>query len=289
MSPAVPLVQNISDTACWAAVYRARENERPDALFRDRLARRLAGQRGEAIAAGIGFSDRHAWSWIARTWLFDQFIVQKLQQGVDLVVNLAAGLDARPYRMPLPASLKWVEVDLPGLVAYKQEVIGSERTACTVERYGLDLSDLSARRELFARLGQGAGQALAISEGLLIYLSADEVAALARDLEAVPAFRWWIVDLASPGLLAMLKKNMESKLKEGGAALKFGPQEGPEFFARFGWKPIAVRSLLKTAAGLKRLPWLMRLLALLPQSNGRQGSRPWGGVCLLEKQAAPID
>jgi O-methyltransferase involved in polyketide biosynthesis len=36
-------IRNISDTARWVAVYRARENERPDAVFRDPFARRLAG------------------------------------------------------------------------------------------------------------------------------------------------------------------------------------------------------------------------------------------------------
>jgi hypothetical protein len=42
--------------------------------------------------------------------------------------------------------------------------------------------------------------------------------------------------------------------------------------------------MLKTAARLKRLSFVMRLLALLPESKGRQGSRPWAGVCLLAKQ-----
>ena len=45
------LVRNISDTAMWAAAYRARETERPGALFRDPFAKRLAGPRGEQIAA----------------------------------------------------------------------------------------------------------------------------------------------------------------------------------------------------------------------------------------------
>ena len=45
---------SISDTALWVAVYRARETDRPDALFRDPLAYRLAGTRGEQIAQKIG-------------------------------------------------------------------------------------------------------------------------------------------------------------------------------------------------------------------------------------------
>src|SRR5262245_45294463 len=111
MSGTVPLMQNISDTACWAAMYRARENDRPDALFRDPLAKRLAGERGERIAAEMPEFDKHAWSWVTRTYLFDQIITEQIREGVDTVVNLAAGLDARPYRMEVPASLRWIEVD----------------------------------------------------------------------------------------------------------------------------------------------------------------------------------
>src|SRR6185369_17641435 len=48
---AAPLVSNVSDTARWVATYRAQETARPDALFKDPFAERLAGERGRAIAA----------------------------------------------------------------------------------------------------------------------------------------------------------------------------------------------------------------------------------------------
>jgi methyltransferase (TIGR00027 family) len=279
-----PLIENISDTARWAAVYRARENDRPDALFRDPLARRLAGARGEQIAQGMPDSDRHSWAWVARTYLFDQFIAGQVQQGVDLVINLAAGLDARPYRMALPSSLHWVEVDLPELLTYKEEVLRGEKPVCALERVRLDLANVSARRDLFRRLGDQARKVLVITEGLLIYLSREEVGALAQDLAQPASFQSWVLDLASPGLLQRMQQAMGAKLNQGGAAMKFGPEEGPDFFTSYGWKPVEVRALLKTAARLKRLPLLLRLMALLPASNSRQGSRPWGGVCLMARQ-----
>ena len=43
-----------------------------------------------------------------------------------MVVNLAAGLDTRPYRMDLSSSRLWVEVDLPDLLDYKEEVLKGE-------------------------------------------------------------------------------------------------------------------------------------------------------------------
>ena len=66
------LIRNISDTALLAAVYRARETERADPLFRDPFARRLAGERGEQIAKSLVLSEKHSWSWFMRTYLFDQ-------------------------------------------------------------------------------------------------------------------------------------------------------------------------------------------------------------------------
>lgn len=215
---------------------------------------------------------------------FDQFIAEQCQQGVDMVVNLAAGLDTRPYRMALPATLKWIKVDLPGILSYKEEILASEKPVCALERVRLDLSEATARRELFTQLGRRAAKSLILTEGLVAYFSTDQVRTIAEDLAAPPAFQSWVVDLMSPGPLRLLQKNMNPSLSESGSSLKFGSKEGPDFFLPYGWKQIDVRSPLKTAAPLKRLSFGMRLLSLLPQSNGRQGSRPWSGICLPAKQ-----
>jgi len=283
VTQATPVLRNISDTAFWVAVYRGRETDRPDALFRDPLAKRLAGTRGEQMAAALPFSAQHSWTWPTRTWLFDQYVTEQIAQGVDTVINLAAGLDARPYRMPLPSTLRWIEIDLPDLLDYKDQVLQDQTPRCSLERIRLDLSDVPARRQLFRELGHNARKALVITEGLLIYLSPQEVGSLAEDLAAPATFQSWCFDLTSPRLLAMLQKNMNPHLSRAGAPLKFGPAEGPGFFTPFGWKPRDARSMLTTAARLRRLPWWMRLLAMLPEPKPPYGSRPWGGICLVGK------
>jgi methyltransferase (TIGR00027 family) len=279
---AEPLLRNISDTALWVAIYRARETDRPDALFRDPFARKLAGDRGEQIARELEKGQRYEWPYVARTVRFDQLISEQLKQGADMVINLAAGLDTRPYHMELPASLKWVEVDLPAMIDYKEEILGGEKPRCVLERVRLDLTDVAARRALFTRLSSSSRRALIITEGLLTYLTRDEVTAFGRDLAAQASFHDWAIDLCSPGLLKMLQDNLGA-LEKAGSPLKFGPEEGPDFFVPSGWKPVEIYSMLKTAAKIKRLPFGLRLVALLPESNGRQGSRPWGAVCRLSR------
>jgi len=165
------VVRNISDTARWAAVFRAEETERPDAIFRDPYAKELAGTLGLDIANSLPEGKNHAWAWVARTYLFDQYIEREIQRGADMVVNLAAGLDARPYRMNLPDSFQWVEVDLPEILNYKEEILAQEKPACALERVRLDLTNTTARRELFQQVGKGSSKALIITEGLLAYLT----------------------------------------------------------------------------------------------------------------------
>src|SRR5579864_215114 len=100
--------EHVSDTAICAAIYRALETESIHAVIQDPFARLLAGERGEKIARILQKKD--SWGWTTRVWLFDFLIAEQIRQGADLVINLGAGLDARPYRMDLPASMTWVEV-----------------------------------------------------------------------------------------------------------------------------------------------------------------------------------
>lgn len=283
-----PLIRDISDTARWVAVYRARETERPDAAFRDPFARALAGERGERIAASLADANLD-WSMVARTYAFDRLLAKEIENGTDLVLNLAAGLDARPYRLDLPRSLHWVEVDLPEILDYKAAVLASATPRCHLERIPLDLSNHDARRGLFANLARRASRAVVISEGLVIYLMPGEVGAMARDLRdagvndvsASGRFQRWIVDVVSPGLLTMMNERAGEIVRQAGAPFLFAPPEGPAFFERYGWQLLRVRSLLKTAATLKRLPLFLRLVAMLPEGSSPGGSRPWSGVCLL--------
>jgi len=288
MSDPQATMQNVSDTARWAAVFRARETERPDALFRDPFARRLAGTRGFEMTENLRDGNKHAWAWTARTVVFDEFLAREIKNGADMILNLAAGLDARPYRMTLPASLQWVEADLPGILAYKEEILAGENPVCALERIRVDLSVRGARRELFSELQRRARRVVVITEGLVVYFEREEVAALAEDLSANESFARWMVDIASPGLLHMIQRTSGKQLSEVGAPLRFGPPEGPEFFAAYGWRVGEVRGMLKTAAQFGRPPFFLRLLARLPEPQGKQGRQPWSGVCLLEnKKTSP--
>jgi O-methyltransferase involved in polyketide biosynthesis len=277
-----PLIRNVADTALWVAVYRADESERPDAVFRDPYARMLAGERGLQIVDAMQEGRKNSWSFIARTFLFDEFIMQHVDMGYDMVINLASGLDTRPYRLNLPDSLSWIDVDLPDMIHYMNTMMAAEKPKCRLERIGLDLSKRMERLVLFDELGRRAKKALVVSEGLIGYLDEAEAGALAYDLSHQRNFHQWVLDIMSPGLLPFIKQEMGSMLDEANAPLKFAPAEGEGFFELFKWKHVTSRSKLKTAAALKRLSPEMMGYAAYPEPEGPKGDYPWSGVCLFE-------
>lgn len=276
-----PLISNVSDTARWVAVYRAWESARPDALFRDPMADRLAGERGRAIAAAAPKSARSGWPMVTRTRLIDDLIAQSLAEGCDRVVNLAAGFDTRPYRLELPASLHWIEADLPAMIDEKERLLAGETARCRLTRERVDLSDAAARAAFLEKALAGASKALVVTEGLLVYLDDDQVRAVGRDL-ARPAVRWWILDVTAPRIVAMIRKRMGQHLDN--APMKFAPPDGVAFFEKIGWKARDIRPIFRSAVRFKRVPLLMRMFAFLPDPDPRNpGNAFWSAVVRLER------
>jgi methyltransferase (TIGR00027 family) len=267
-------------------MYRAFESERPDALFKDPYARTLAGPVGERIATAMG-GTKWAWPMIVRTAVMDEIIEREVRNGVDTVLNLAAGLDVRPWRLNLPASLTWWDVDYPAIQEYKREAMKGEAPRCRVEWGAADLAHRPTRTALFARVGSASRRTLVVSEGLLVYLDPAAVRELATDLHQPPTFRQWLIDLASPKLLEWInRRNLGKATAAGGAPMKFGPAEGTAYFGPSGWREIEWRSTGEEAHRLHRdmpMAWMWRLFGLFSTAAARERWRRFAGFALLER------
>ena len=284
----MPLIRNVSDTAYWVAMYRAAESARPDALFHDAWAESLAGARGREILAGMPDGRRWGWPMIVRTAVMDEMIEREAAAGIDTVVCLAAGLDMRPFRLALPASLRWVEVDLPAILAEKTAIVGGEAPRCALERFAADPAYPSARREALARATAGAKRTLVVAEGLLVYLEEPQVAGLAGDLAALPSAELWLIDLAHPRLLLWMKKQWGAAAADGGATFKFAPAAGTAFFEPHGWREREFRGAMAEARRLHRtMPgaWVYAIMGLFMSPRTRAMYRRFSGYVLLERVA----
>ncbi len=261
-------VEYISDTAFLTALYRAIESDRPDAHFQDPYARILAGKRGEQLGKVMPEGNSVATGCAVRTCVVDELILRAVEEdGIDTVLNIGAGLDTRPYRLPLPNSLHWIEGDLPIVLAYKADKLASIQPVCPLESVSFDVTDAIARQTLFRRIGTLVKRGFVVTEGLLIYMTHEQVAALAMDLHAQPQFRWWLTDLSSPIGLQQIQKNLGETLTAGEVKMQFAPAEGTEFFRQYGWKTVEFRSFFQEAQRLKRGALPEELMAQLSQKD----------------------
>lgn len=284
-------VENVSDTAFWVAHYRAVETERHDALFRDPLAGRLAGDHGKKIAESIPMSHMTAWIMAIRTSIIDGYIKQTIGEGVDTVLNLGAGLDTRPYRMDLPSSLLWIEADYPKMIECKEQRLANETPRCRLERLKIDLIDDAARRAMLASVDTRAQKLLVLTEGVVPYLTNEQVAALADDLRSLDHISFWIADYFSPEVIKFRQRaGVQRKLRN--APFQFKPGDWFGFFAQRGWRSREERYLPEEGERLGRpiplRPW-QRVLGgirfLFASSTRRNGFRRFSGYVLLVPSA----
>jgi len=229
------LINNVSDTALWIAAFRAQESERPDAVFKDVLAKKLAGERGFQMVENTPFKNFMAFAMVARTTGIDQLVNVAIERGIDTVINLGAGLDTRPYRLPLPVNLRWIEADFPHMIDYKTQLLQNDKPACHLQRIAADLSNDQERKALFSRLGAETRRALIITEGVIGYLTNAQAAELSQDLFAVPTFQYWVHDY-NQGKMRRHRRARALKKILVNAPLRFNENNPIGFFTGHGWK-----------------------------------------------------
>ncbi|HEX3770714.1 MAG TPA: SAM-dependent methyltransferase [Polyangiaceae bacterium] len=279
------LFTDVADTATWVAAYRAMESERPDALFRDPLAARVAGARGRRLAAEVVGAETFAWNLAIRTCVIDELVTAAIREGVDTVVNLGAGMDTRPYRLALPPSLTWIEADQPAILERKEACLRDERPRCVLRRAKVDLANAAERSAFLAAVGASPGRALVLTEGVVDYLSNDDVGALAADLAGLACAWGWIVDYSSPMLRRAVRRRRSFKSDFRRAPFLFDPSDWEAFFRRRGWRIAKMRYLVDEGEQRGRsvpLPaWLRLAMKVLPSQ--REEIRKMQAYVLLDR------
>jgi methyltransferase (TIGR00027 family) len=268
-------IQNVSDTAFMVAGFRALESERSEPLFRDPLAAKLVGDHGKNILAAVPRRFVGAWSVVIRTVIIDDYIRQAIAAGVDTILNLGAGLDTRPYRIDLPSSLHWIEADFPHMIELKEARLAGERPSCRLDRIKLDLTDRSARRRRLADMSARATKILVLTEGVVPYLTNEDVTDLADDLRQMEKIGFWIIDYFSPEAIRYGRK-MRARFMRN-APFQFEPKDW------FGFSPAMAGGRRRSATSPRRLSGLAGQFPCLFSSRRGLGSNR----CSCRARAGP--
>jgi len=195
MSPSHGEITHVSDTALMVAACRALESESPDGFVHDPFAARLAGERGMAIFRGLPHPELMRFGIGVRSHFMDELLLEALASNpIATVLSVGCGLDTRPWRLELPADLRWIEVDFADVLNYKDALIAAT-PRCRRERLAADLTDAEQRRTIYT--AAGPAPALMITEGLLMYLPAATVEALAAEAWQESGVAHWMSDITT--------------------------------------------------------------------------------------------
>jgi methyltransferase (TIGR00027 family) len=213
MQPGSHEIAHVSDTALMTAACRALETERADGLIRDPFAAQLAGERGLAIIHALPGRDRMCFGIAIRSCFLDNLVIDAVSEhGIATVLSIGAGLDSRPWRLALPQALRWIEVDFPEMLDYKDSILASAVPHCRRERLAADISDPAGRDRVFAAAGDGP--TLMITEGLLMYLPGATIEALAASTPA----GYWLLDAATPEMSSRVRMDTYQSIQSVRAA-----------------------------------------------------------------------
>jgi methyltransferase (TIGR00027 family) len=160
------------------AAIRAAEAARADPLFTDPLAPAFAraAETFWTVDRDDRASRRRAGAlvlWVrVRTRFLDDVVNRAVADGCRQCVVLGAGLDARAFRLPLSRDLRLFELDLPDLLAFKEEVVhdGGFEPTCTRVVVPTDLAGGWADDLERAGFDRSA-RSVWLAEGLLTYLT----------------------------------------------------------------------------------------------------------------------
>jgi methyltransferase (TIGR00027 family) len=246
------------------AACRALEFEDEDGFVRDPFAARLAGDRGMAIFWALPQPEMMRFGIGTRSRFVDELLLEALASApIATVLSVGCGLDTRPWRLELPPDLRWIEVDFPDVLDYKEALLAGENAQCRRERMAADLTDAAQRRALYAFAG--AGPALMITEGLLMYLPADAVKSLAAEVWRESGVAHWIADITTTAFERMLNLDTQSVRRVQASDFLTGEQI-LDCVRRHGFMTAARRSYLTDMAFAERR--IQRMFADRPQPPG---------------------
>jgi methyltransferase (TIGR00027 family) len=249
----------VSYTSQWTAAARALETERGDgALFEDPLAREFAAPRGFELL------DKYRGSGVVefvaiRTRFLDDTIQSLLSSTpIRQVVLVAAGMDARAFRLAWPEDTTVYEVDHRALLDEKQRRLSR-----------LGAQPVVQRREVRADLAQDwvpeltrAGFArrrptLWVIEGLLFFLTEEQAATLLEVIASASAPGSWLAldMLSKQSLRSPITRSFLAALERDGIPWRFGTDEPAGFLAASGWRLRELKEPGEPGVGEKRWPY----------------------------------
>jgi methyltransferase (TIGR00027 family) len=227
----------VAITGLLVAALRAEESKRADRLFDDPFADALAGTEGRAELDRYRDSAKFGTVPIieVRTRWYDEAIARAVASGIRQFVILAAGMDARAYRLTWPGETRVFEIDREEVLSQKARRLEGAVAKCDRVAIGGDLAN-DWPRELLSRGFDRNARTMWLVEGLLQYLEAPAVERIFARIDSLSAPRSVaLYDALGKSLLeSPVMAPTLQLMRELGAPWQFGTDDPGALLA--GWK-----------------------------------------------------
>jgi methyltransferase (TIGR00027 family) len=229
--------QAVASTGLLVAAMRAAESDRDDPLFTDPYAAELAGPEGSRLLADYQAATGPGAAIIeVRTRFWDEALLQSAERGARQFVILAAGMDARAYRLAWPPGVTVFELDQPNVIATKDAALAEHRPGCVRRSVGADLTaDWPAALRPHGH--DADTPTVWLVEGLLQYLDPAAVDSLFADVDALSApGSKLLCDIVSKTLLELpAMAHVRDYMSALGAPWVYGTDDPAGPLERLGW------------------------------------------------------
>lgn len=256
----------VSQTARWTAAARARESARPDRILDDPYAERLATAAGFALLDGMGAGGENAYI-VVRTRYLDDLLEREVAAGGQVVL-VAAGLDARAWRLEWAPDVILYELDRPEVLGEKVARLGEASTRCERRPVGVDLTAPWTDTLLSAGFDPSVPSVWVV-EGLLVYLDGAAVDALLGRIRllAAPGSRLALDVPAASFLTSTFLAPTLARMEALGAPWRFGTPSPEGMLADHGWADVHVVRPGEPEAHFGRWPWPVLARGATPMEN----------------------
>lgn len=161
-------IQGVPETMLQTLYARAAYSKKRNAKFRDDKAVEIVSrmeydfslaEKDAMMSSGV----------IARTILLDRMVGDFIRENSKgTVVNIACGMDTRVYRLKTPSSIRWYNLDLPETIEVRRRFLTEDKRISMIAKSAMDES-------WAAEIEEPEGRTLVILEGLVMYLSEEDV------------------------------------------------------------------------------------------------------------------
>ena len=252
----------ITETAYWMTQWRARASERRPDLIYDPFASIILEN---SISSSVSFKESNDWIFLTRTKLMDRRIESLIERAeINIVINIAAGFDMRPYRMRLPHSLRWIEIDLAEVLQNKDRIFDGVEPKCILQRVYLESIEIECLSRCITNLNLKGLRCLFVVEGLFVYLNAKQITAILKSISEIKLERSLILfDEVHPWVASLMNFLWSERLRQ--IQCRFAGFQPKQLTHHNFLKCLSVESLIGKSIEFKVAPFYVRSLMWFSQ------------------------